>query len=129
MSNDKTFAIIAYSDQVLIYKFNGLNYTILQRLIKVKSQIICVRITSDNAILAFSTSDYNIYIYKFNGTYFERMQTIFEKGANTAKNTSRKISLTNDHQYLTFVGGDKTFSIYKYNEYTEKFTFFMKKYN
>ena len=74
--------------------------------------------TPDRSFLVLGTDGYHVYVYKHNGIQFNLPPQII----NYPSSSSKFVSITNDHQYLTVSDrdSDKVYRYY-YNSTTEEF--------
>ena len=91
-----------YDGNSYIYTFNGSKFT-LNQTINSSYRINSLAFTNDHLVLAIA--DYrSIHIYKYQGATFVLNQTIYP-----GVSYFTRVSLTEDHQYLTFADDSLAF--------------------
>ena len=62
---------------VIVYEFNGVNFSVKETITEGSSKINDIAVTSDHSYLAFSSRDSPLtYVYIYDGSNYTHLQTI-----------------------------------------------------
>ena len=76
ITDDHMWAVFARGNgEIDVYTFNGVKFILDSTIPTVRDDINSLALTNDHIMLAISTSS-AVYVYKHNGTKFNREQTI-----------------------------------------------------
>ena len=105
ITDDHMWVVFGSYPSLYVYNFDG-NQFILNQTIFLRKSIRSVSLTNDHQVLAAGTYN-DVKIYEHDGTEFTLSQTI-----NPGEYYFARVSVTEDHQYLTFTDYDLLF-VYK----------------